>query len=99
MGYGKTLPVAEVDINDEKEYANDKRIEDVFVENAAQEEDAPRLIQITSLTRPDLDNVNFMRRTWLTDLRPFQRKPNWILGLTTFKHALQLVSLDTDQAI
>jgi hypothetical protein len=92
LGYGKTLPVVEPEIDDEKEYARDKRAEDVHVEHADQQDDTPRLIQITSLTRPDVDNDNFMRRTWLTDLRPFQRKPNFLLGLTTFKHALQLVS-------
>lgn len=89
MGYGKTLPVTEPELDDEKEASRDKRIEDVHVESAA--DGTPRLIQITSLTRPDIDNVNFMPRTWLTDLRPFQRKLNPILGLTTFKHALQLV--------
>jgi hypothetical protein len=89
MGYGKSLPVAEPDMDDEK--AGDKRIEDVYVEAAGQQ-DEPRLIQITDLTRPDVDNENFMRRTLWTDLRPFQRKLNPILGLTTFKHALQLVS-------
>jgi hypothetical protein len=87
MGYGKTLPSAEPDMEDEK--AVEKRVEDVHVETA---DGTPKLIQITSLTRPDIDNVNYMRRTWLTDLRPFQRKMKPLLGLTTFKHALQLVS-------
>lgn len=92
LGYGKTLPSVEPEIDDEKEYARDKRAEDVHVEHVDQADNTPRLIQITSLTRPDIDNVNFKPRTWLTDLRPFQRKPNYKLGLTTFKHALQLVS-------
>ena len=92
LGYGKTLPSIQPEIDDEKEYARDKRAEDVHVEHVDQQDDSPGLIQITNLTRPDVDNVNFKPRTWLTDLRPFQRKPNYKLGLTTFKHALQLVS-------
>jgi hypothetical protein len=92
MGYGKTLPMVEPDMDDEKDFGRDKRGEEVHVESIGQGNDAPRLIQITSLTRPDVDNDNLMRRTWLTDLRPFQRKPKPMLGLTTFKHALQLVS-------
>lgn len=94
MGYGKTLPVSEPEMEDEKDLARDKRVEDVHIETA--EDGTPKLIQITSLTRTDVDNVNFMRRTWLTDLRPFQRKMNPTLGLTTFKHALQLVSDEVD---
>lgn len=51
----------------------------------------PRLVQITALTRPEVDNVNYKPRTWLSDLRPFQRSPEWRLYYETFYHAVQLL--------
>lgn len=92
LGYGKAIPAPVHEAaEDEKEYAHDKHIEDTRVEFASPADTQPRLIQITQLTRPDVDNVNFTPRTWLTDLRPFQRKPNWRIALTTYKDALQLL--------
>lgn len=92
LGYGKAIPAPVHEAaEDEKDYAHDKHIEDTRVEFARPADTQPRLIQITQLTRPDVDNVNFSPRTWLTDLRPFQRKPNWRIALTTYKDALQLL--------
>lgn len=51
-----------------------------------------KLIQDKELTRPDVDNENHLRRSWLTDLRPMRRKFQPQLTIKTFPHALQMVS-------
>ena len=92
LGFGKAVPVQDNEVvDDEKDHTHEKQIEDIQIEEAAQAEGQLKLIQITELTRPDIDNVNFLPRTWRTDLRPFQRKPNWKNALTAYKDAVQLL--------
>lgn len=70
LGYGKPLPR----VDDGIDRQDGKKAEDLQVENVESTGDRT-LIQITQLTRPDIDNVNYKPRTWLSVLRPFQRKP------------------------
>lgn len=83
LGYGKAwaAPGTNTPI-DEKS----KSQEDIQTETRM-----PQLIQITELTRPDIDNVNYKPRTWLSDLRPVQREFNISLAWKTFYHSLQMV--------